>query len=131
MVEKSKTLSQEINVITTKYHKEFSKTSLGLLWCKLCNKKVSFSKSYSVSSHQSSQSHIKGLESLEPVDLTVPLSNAFFIYDHVKTFLILDIPLHKLRSPHFIKLLATYELPAISQSKAQSMVKQIYDEIFK
>ena len=126
MVKESKIQTQKINVIGTKYSKEFSKNMSWFTMVQIVQQKSFFSKSYSVTSHQSFQSHIKGLESQEPVDLTVPLLKEFF-YDIVKTFLIQDIPLHKLRSPHFIKLLATYKLPIISQSKAQPMVKQIYD----
>ena len=69
---------KKINVITTKTLKNLVNHLLVYYGANYATKKVSFSKSYSVASHQSSQSLMKGLESQELVKLTVPLSKAFF-----------------------------------------------------
>ena len=93
MVKKAKTPAQKLHAAVTAYPKEYHKTALNHLWCKLCNKGVSYDKSHSISSHRSSETHKDKLQNSEKVDTSVPISKAYFPYDLVTTFLSIDIPL--------------------------------------
>ena len=55
-------------------------------------------------------------------------SKASFAYDLICTFLSSNIHMDKLRTPEMKNLLEKYELPSVSQSYGQSLVKKIAEE---
>ena len=128
MVKKAKSPVQKLDSITTKYNKDFIKTSLGLLWCRICNKSVSYKKKYSISSHRTTITYQSGLNSNSIPDRVVSHSKASFAYDLICTFISSIIHMNKLRTPEMKNLLEKYELPSVSQSYRQSLVKKIAEE---
>ena len=128
MPKKAKSRAQKLNHVVQRYHDEFHKTSLNLLWCKLCDKRVSFTRKHSIVSHRSTMIHHTKISSSDEHESKTPLAKSSFPIELVRTFLELDIPLHKLRAPQFQKLLRKFELPEVSHSKAHSLVKTIAEE---
>ena len=110
-----------------KYPSEFVHTNNNLLWCKLCNKSVTFDKNHGIESHRKTQTHISNLELIPLGDIQIPLSKTHFLEVLSTLFLELDIPLYKIRDPSFQKFLRRYQLPVLSHSKAHSLVKTIAD----
>eukprot|EP00477_Mikrocytos_mackini_P001135 GAHX01001217.1.p1 GENE.GAHX01001217.1~~GAHX01001217.1.p1 ORF type:complete len:457 (-),score=48.95 GAHX01001217.1:118-1488(-) len=127
MPKEARTNSELIKEYITLYPKEFYQSSLGQLWCRFCNKSVTYSRKSLVDSHRNTKKHLNYLVSNlgTSQDPLILLSKAHFTEDLVSLFLSVDIPLNKLRYQNFQDFLTTYELPNVSQSTAQRQVKRI------
>ena len=114
------------------YPEEFVHTTSNKIYCRICLKYVNCDKKSSIDVHRTkSQKHIDGLKDKptkpkpEPV---VAMSKHLFRKDLTKTFLLKDIPLHKLRGPEFSALFLKYDLPNVSQSAAQSTAQELFKD---
>ena len=125
----AQTYSQKISVYTTKHPSEFVKSRLNQLWCKLCNKEVNVDRKSSVDNHRKSDKHVTNMTSSKtPQSALITVSKNHFLKDLTGVFLSENIPAHKLRSDAFKNLFIKHELPILTQSNAQVIMKEIITE---
>lgn len=118
-------------------HNIFS-TDGPVLFCKICNVKVTAEKRFAVQRHLSTDEHINGVErsklqneknNTQSFIIDVPNRSGYFL-DLTRSFLSCNIPLNKLGNPAFSKFLDKYtnkQTPDRSTSRT-NYVSICYDE---
>lgn len=115
-------------------HNIFSTDGL-VLFCKICNVKVTAEKRFAVQQHLSRDKHINGVErsklqneknNTQSFITDVPNRSEYFL-DLTRTFLSCNIPLNKLENPAFSKFLEKY---TNKQTPDRSTLRKNYVSIF-
>ena len=118
-----------VDSYVTKYQHEFYKTSLGKLWCRLCNKEVKCLRKCVVDNHRISKTHILNLENIHQLpDISIILAKTHFLKDISRLFLKTNIPLSKLRTSNFKNFFSKYNLPVPTETTARRHLEDISNE---
>ena len=118
----------KIKEIVNIHPDEFSISPFSKLYCKICNKVVSHSKYFFVSAHRSTFSHRVKIESTRMNNTYLDESPSRKYSSLVKTFIMCDIPLYKLRSDPMKQFFKENNIIVPSETTARRQIEFLSSE---
>lgn len=137
MPKQKTSLASRLRAYVSEFGEDIFTTDGTILYCKICDVKVSAEKKFTVNQHIARDKHINGIEkklqhksSINQTLLNCPSTGSNFNYDLCKALLCANIPFFKLSQPTFRSFLEKYTNKIIPDQSTlrKKYVNECYEE---